>query len=53
MRRGVKNLDVGVGTRHLDLHHRVRLGYTTIATLAVPVRGTLTIKGVTITIDYT
>lgn len=52
MRRRVENLDVRVRARHLDLHHRVRLGDSAVASQPVPVGGALSVKGVAVTVDY-
>ena len=48
---GVEDLDVRVGTRNFDLHHRVRLGDTTVDTLAVPVLITVSDEIVSSPID--
>lgn len=51
MGRRVEHLDVGVGSGHLDLHHGVGLGDTTVSALAVPVGSTLAVEGIAIAVD--
>ena len=50
--RRVEDLDVCVCAGYLDLHHGVGLGHTTVSSKTVPVGGTLSVKGVAVTVDY-